>query len=66
MNNDPQLLSDSLLARRLKIPVAWLRQQADAGRLPHVKAGKRYLFNDEAVRQSLLDRATSIPDEASA
>lgn len=62
MSNDPQLLSDGLLARRLKVAVAWLRDEADAGRLPHVKAGKRYLFNDEAVRQSLLDRAAKLPE----
>ena len=66
MTNDPQLLFDGLLARRLKVTVAWLREEADAGRLPHVKAGNRYLFNDEAVRQTLLERAATVPDEVTA
>ena len=35
----------------------WLRAEADAGRLPHIKAGDRYLFDPETVERLLLDRA---------
>jgi hypothetical protein len=62
MPNEPTLLQDSYLARELKVPVKWLRSEADAGRLPHVKAGKRYLFNSDAVRAVLLERAAKLPE----
>ncbi len=30
----------------------------EAGRIPHLKVGRRLMFNIEAVRQVLLERAT--------
>lgn len=63
MQTQPELLHDRYLARELKVTVGWLRAEADAGRLPHVKAGKRYLFNTEAVRQVLLERASVVSTE---
>ena len=57
MIQSPTLLPDTLLARRLRVKVDWLRAEAAAGRLPHVKAGERYLFSPAAVERVLLERA---------
>ena len=45
------------MARLLRIPVRWLRAEAEAGRIPHVKADRVFLFNPETVEQVLLERA---------
>jgi excisionase family DNA binding protein len=52
-----ELLNLSRQARRLGVTQQWLREQADAGQLPCLKAGKRYLFNPEAVETALSARA---------
>ena len=44
-----ELLSLSRLSRRLGVTQDWLRSQADAGEVPCLKAGNRYLFNPVAV-----------------
>lgn len=51
------LITDAKLAARLGIKTAWLRSEADAGRLPHLKAGDRYLFDPHIIEQLLLERA---------
>ena len=56
MNTD-QLVSLRGLSRELKIALGWLRDEADAGRIPCLRAGRKRLFNVEAVRQALLRRA---------
>jgi hypothetical protein len=48
-------LSD--VSRLLRVPAAWLREEALAGRLPHLKAGKAILFDVNLVEQILLKRA---------
>jgi excisionase family DNA binding protein len=53
----PDLLSLPDLARELKLPEDWVKAEADAGRLPHLRIGKRYRFNREAVLHSLAQRA---------
>lgn len=45
------------LARRLRLPMDWLRTEADAGRLPCLKVGRRRLFNLGAVEAALAERA---------
>ena len=55
------LLPLNLMARRLGVPVNWLRAEAEADRVPHLKAGPRLLFNPEAVEQVLVERA--LPDQ---
>lgn len=47
------LLTLPRMARRLGVTQAWLRAEADAGRVPYLKAGARYLFNPTAVQESL-------------
>lgn len=45
------------LARRLKLPIRWLKDEARGGRLPHITVGRRMLFNEQAVRAVLAKRA---------
>jgi hypothetical protein len=57
MENAIQLVHLSGLAKRLRLPTAWLRAEAEAERIPSLRAGRRLLFNVEAVERVLLDRA---------
>lgn len=52
------LLPIGPMARRLRVNVGWLSDEADAGRVPCLKAGKRYLFAPEAVERVLAERAS--------
>ena len=51
------LLSLSRMARRLGVTQQWLRDQADAGQIPCLKAENRYLFNPVAVQDILATKA---------
>ena len=46
-------------AASLGVPASWLEAEAKAGRIPHLKAGRRLLFNPAAVERVLLDRAAA-------
>lgn len=55
-----QLHTLRMLAQRFKrygLTVAWLKAEAEAGRIPCFKAGRRLLFDPEAVEQALVERA---------
>ena len=52
-----ELFSLSRLARRLGVTQRWLRDQADGGHLPCLRAGGRYLFNLAAVQEALAEKA---------
>lgn len=43
-------------ARALGVPQGWLRAEADAGRIPHLRAGSRLLFNVDLLKRALLER----------
>ncbi|MBN1514322.1 MAG: hypothetical protein JXB13_20065 [Phycisphaerae bacterium] len=61
--NEPQLMNLAMLARRLRrfgLPTAWLKAEAEAGRLPCLRAGQRMLFDSEAVEAALLNRAGKV------
>ena len=45
------------MARRLRVPLRWLRAEAEAGRIPHVQAERVLLFDPETVERVLLKRA---------
>lgn len=47
------------LARELRLPREWLITEADAGRLPCLRVGKKRLFNLNAVRVALAERAAA-------
>lgn len=51
------LLSLPRMARHLGVTQQWLKEQAQAGRVPALRAGSRYLFNPETVLQVLADEA---------
>ena len=57
MLTQSKLLPVGPMARRLRVPVRWLRSEAEAGRIPHVKAERVLLFDPEAVESILLERA---------
>jgi len=43
-------------SRALGLPTDWLREEASAGRVPCLRAGDRYLFDLEQLRELILDR----------
>ena len=58
LDNDlPTLLPLQIMARRVFVSAAWLRAEAVAGRIPHLRADKRFLFDPQAVERVLLERA---------
>jgi len=57
MPNAPALLPIGPMARRLHVTVAWLRAEAEANRVPCLRAGQAFLFSPEAVEQALVERA---------
>lgn len=59
MNNEaPKLLSLPELAKALNLPVKWLKAEADAGRLPHLRVKHRYRFDLDVIVRILADRAS--------
>ena len=57
--------TDSNLATLLEtscvfqVDAGWLRLESESGRIPHLNAGGRLLFNLSAVEQALAERAAS-------
>ncbi len=65
VNRNHTLVRMARLAELLSVPVVWLRQEADAGRIPCLKAGRTYLFNVGAVEQVLVRRAAEgLPEDS--
>lgn len=50
-------------AARLGVPASWLRQLVDAGKIPHLRAGRRLLVNLGHVEQALFERAKAARGE---
>jgi len=50
-------------ADRLGLPVAWLRREVRAGRLPSITAGRRRLVRLDDVERALSERAASVGAE---
>jgi hypothetical protein len=53
----PVLLPLNLMARRVRVPARWLRAEAEAGRVPHLRAGAVFLFDADTVIRVLTERA---------
>ena len=47
------------VARATRLPAAWLKREADAGRLPCIRAGRRRMFDLVAVLNALAERQES-------
>jgi excisionase family DNA binding protein len=48
-----KLISLAELSDLTGLPMAWLRREADEGRLPYLRVGRRRMFDPEAVRAAL-------------
>lgn len=46
-----------VLSRLTGLPVSWLRAEADAGRIPCLRAGRRRMFNIGLVMSALSERS---------
>ncbi|HOQ88164.1 MAG TPA: hypothetical protein PLQ89_20865 [Phycisphaerae bacterium] len=57
MSDKPKLLPLAAMARRVFVAPSWLRSEAEAGRIPHLQAGRTILFDPDAVEAVLLERA---------
>jgi len=57
-NNIPKILPLYAVARRFHVPPKWLRAEAEADRVPHLKAGKTILLNPDIVEKLLVERAS--------
>jgi hypothetical protein len=55
--NTQELTNLQGLASRLGLPAKWLKQEAEAGRIPCLKIGAKLRFNATAVREALAVRA---------
>jgi hypothetical protein len=53
----PQLVPINVAARWLRVPLRWLRAEAEAGRVPCLRADNQFLCDFEAVEAALLERA---------
>jgi hypothetical protein len=51
------LLPLGMTARILHVPASWLREQAEADLLPHLRAGKAILFDLDLIEKILIERA---------
>lgn len=52
-------------ASALGVPIAWLKREAEAGRVPAVRAGRRWLIHLESAHAQLAQRAESSDGGAS-
>jgi hypothetical protein len=52
-----KLLPVGPMARRLRVSVKWLREEAAAGRVPHLQADRAILFDPDTLERVLLERA---------
>lgn len=53
---DTRLVCIHELADRTGLPVAWLKREAEAGRIPGIQAGRRRFFDTAAVLKALSNR----------
>jgi hypothetical protein len=51
------------MARLLGVSSRWLREEAEAGRLPHLAAGDTILFDADLIERILIERARKRPGE---
>lgn len=51
--SEPGLIDAPELAKRLSLPESWLRTRARSGRIPAVRAGRYYRFDERAVRAAI-------------
>jgi hypothetical protein len=52
-----RLVPITVAARKLRVATKWLNAEAEAGRIPCLRAGNQILCEIEAVEAALLERA---------
>ncbi len=57
MNTKKKIIPLGAMARIAGVSSKWLRKEAEAGRIPHLKADNRLLFEPETVKAILIERA---------
>ena len=57
MDTKSTFISVIELSNELGLPLAWLKAEAKAGRIPSLKVGLRRLFDADSVRHVLAKRA---------
>jgi len=60
---DTTFITLNRLSTETGLPAAWLRAEADAERIPSLRAGRRLMFNREAVEAALIERARQGGDD---
>ena len=55
--DDKTFITLQALSRRLGLPAAWLKAEAEAGRIPSLRTSRRLMFNPEVVERVLIERA---------
>ena len=63
-DNIPVTVPLGVMARRLHVPPKWLRQEAEAGRIPALQAGDRFVFRPDIVARIVAERAAVPHQEA--
>lgn len=53
---DKAFLTLNQLSHRTGLSAAWLKREADAGRLPCIRAGRQRMFDMAAVLKTLSER----------
>jgi hypothetical protein len=56
---DAKLLTLNQLAERTGLPAAWLKREADAARVPCIRAGRLRMFDLHAVLSTLAAPQTT-------
>ena len=56
MTKQTKYIGPGALASHLGLPREWVVREAKQGNLPHITAGRRLLFDPDAVEQTLLKR----------
>lgn len=56
--NSPAYMDADELSVALGLPLQWLKREAEAGRLPCLRAGRRLLFDLERVKRVLSERSS--------
>jgi len=53
---DTKYLRVEELAKATRLPAAWLKREADGGRLPCIRAGRLRMFDLASVLKALAER----------
>ncbi len=59
MEESKELVPLAVMAKRLRVPSKWLREQAEAGDVPGLLAGNRWLFRPDVVAPIVAAMAAS-------